>query len=246
MTVLRAEAVVLAARHLHDPAPARSLIAACRTALSRPYSVGLTLAVDVARAQQVSLAAAGPLAAPGETLQIDLGEGPCIQALEQHTPVLAADLHDTETTRRWPVYAEHALACGICAVFSLPVVHGLPGTSRAGLVLTLYHDHPGPLSGAELGTARTHAHAADLLLLTALASAEGETTDAWFLPSDAVIHQAVGKISYRHALTVDQALALLRAHAHTHGISLADLAQAVVHDGLGLPDPPQPPAPDQR
>ncbi|MEU7187062.1 ANTAR domain-containing protein [Streptomyces sp. NPDC045369] len=244
MTVPRAEAVVLAARHLNEPAPARSLVTACRTALDRSCSVGLALAVNAAQAQRVTLAAAGPLAAPGEALQLDLGEGPCIQALDQHPPpVLVADLHHTDTARRWPVYAERALACGIQAVFAFPVLHGPPGTGRAGLILTVYRNRPGPLSDAQRDTAHTHAHAADLLLLTALASAEDDTTDAWFLPSDAVIHQAIGKISYRHSVTIDQALALLRAHAHTHDISLTDLARAIVHDGLTLPDLPRPPAP---
>ncbi|MFZ3562729.1 ANTAR domain-containing protein [Streptomyces sp. BH097] len=110
-----------------------------------------------------------------------------------------------------------------------------------GIVLCAYRDRPGPLSRSERQTALTHVQAADLLLLTALAPTEGDTDSTWFAPTDAVIHQAIGKISHRHTVTIDQALALLRAHAHTHNTTLADLAHAIVYDDLQLTDLPLPP-----
>ncbi|MEU7230325.1 GAF and ANTAR domain-containing protein [Streptomyces chrestomyceticus] len=239
MTRFRAEAVALASRHVGRPHPARHLGEACRTALDDAYCVGLTLAADAALAQRASLCAAGPLAAQGETLQINLGEGPCVQALNQGSPVLADDLADPRTIRQWPVYAQQAQAHHIRAAFALPVLSGPAPAQQAGLVLTLYRDRPGPLSAAELHTAQLHADAAELLLLSAPVPAEDDLADAWLLPVEAVVHQATGVISYRHALTTGQALALLRTHAHTTDTDLTSLAHAIVHENLHLPDPPE-------
>ncbi|MFI9231671.1 GAF and ANTAR domain-containing protein [Streptomyces rimosus] len=238
MTGPRPEAVALAARHAGQAHPARHIGEACRTALRSTYSVGLTLAADAALAQRVSLCAAGPLAARGETLQINLGEGPCVQALKQRAPVLAEDLDDPAATRQWPVYAQQARAHRIRAAFALPVLNGTAPAQQAGLILTLYRDHPGPIREADLHTAQDHADAAELLLLTAPVPREDDPTHAWLLPTDAVVHQAIGVISYRHRLTTGQALALLRAHAHTHNTDLTTLAHAIVHEHLTLPEPP--------
>ncbi|MEF3118169.1 GAF and ANTAR domain-containing protein [Streptomyces chrestomyceticus] len=240
MTGPRAEAAALAARHIGQARPSQYLGEACRAALHGSYSVGLTLAADAALAQRVSLCCAGPLAERGESLQINLGEGPCVQALGQRAPVFADDLDNADTTRQWPVYAQQATAHHIRAAFALPVLNGTISAQQAGLVLTLYRDRPGPISGADLRTAQDHAEAADLLLLTAPAQIEDDLAHAWLLPAGAVVHQAIGMISYRHTLTTGQALALLRAHAHTQNTDLSTLAQAVVHDHLTLPDTPGP------
>ncbi|MEU4205872.1 GAF domain-containing protein [Streptomyces sp. NPDC039022] len=238
MSGTRAQAVALAARYAGQDHPARHLGQACRTALDDIYSVGLTLAADAALAQRVSLCAAGPLADHGERLQINLGEGPCVQALNQGTAVLADNLDDTHTTRQWPVYAQQAKAHHIRAAFALPALNGPVPAQQAGIALTLYRDQPGPLSAADLHTAQVHTDAAELLLLATPRPGDDDLTDAWFLPADAVVHQATGIISYRHTLTTGQALALLRAHAHTTDTDLTTLAHAIVHENLHLPDPP--------
>ncbi|MFH8350070.1 GAF and ANTAR domain-containing protein [Streptomyces sp. NPDC018045] len=237
MSATRAQAVALAARYADEDHPARHLGKACRTALDYIYSVGLTLAADAALAQRVSLCAAGPLADHAERLQVSLGEGPCVQALNQGTPVLADNLNDPHLTRQWPVYAQQALAHDIRAVFALPALNGPDPAQQSGLALTLYRDQPGPLPAADLHTAQVHTDAAELLLLATPQSTDDGLTDAWFLPADAVVHQATGIISYRHTLTTGQALALLRAHAHTTDTDLTNLAHAIVHEDLHLPDP---------
>ncbi|RSO03902.1 hypothetical protein DMH15_42495, partial [Streptomyces sp. WAC 06725] len=174
----------------------------------------------------------GTLAARGETLQTSLGEGPCVQALNQRAPVRADDLADADTMEQWPFYAEQARAHGIRAVFALPVLSGPGPTQQPGLVLSLYRDRPGPIPAADLHLAQDHADAADLLLPATPTPSEEDLAHAWLLPADAVVHQATGMISYRCAVSTGQALALLRAHAHTRGTDLATLAHAVVHEHL--------------
>ncbi|MEU3736460.1 MULTISPECIES: GAF and ANTAR domain-containing protein [unclassified Streptomyces] len=238
MTAARGEAVILASRYTGDAEPGLRIGQACRRALHSAYSVGLTLAVDAALAQRVSLCAAGPLARKGEELQISLGEGPCVQALSQRAQVLVADLDDPEATRHWPVFAQQAKTHYIRAAYALPILNGADPARQAGLALTLYRHRPGPISDADLQVAQDHADAADLLLLTTPVPTEDELVHAWLLPVEAVVHQAIGMISYRHSLTTGQALALLRAHAHTRATPLPSLARAIVHDHCTLLDPP--------
>ncbi|MEV5597507.1 ANTAR domain-containing protein [Streptomyces sp. NPDC052496] len=239
----RLTVVVLAARFVGHDQPAQHLGEACRAALNGAYAVGLTLAADAALAQRVSLCAAGTLATHGETLQVSLGEGPCVQALNQMAPVLADDVDDADAVRQWPTYAEQARAHGIRAIFALPVLGGPDPAQQPGLVLCLYRDRPGPIPEADLHLAQDHADAADLLLLATPTPNAEDLAHAWLLPADAVVHQATGMISYRHAVSISQALALLRAHAHTQGTDLSTLAHAVVHERLTLPGLSGPPAP---
>ncbi|MFC6063696.1 ANTAR domain-containing protein [Streptomyces ochraceiscleroticus] len=224
------------ARH-HDGSG--SIAVACRAALQAPCSVGLTLAADAALARRISLCCDGPLADAGETLEINLGEGPCVQALQQRASVLADDLTDLGATRLWPLFADEAQAQGIHAAFALPAVSHPRFADRAGIVLSLYRDRSGPLSPTDQHTARIHLDAAQLLLQAACAAApedDSELLVPHFAPSQAVVHQAVGMIIQRHDLSADHALDRLRAHAHSRGIDLTDLAHAVVHEDLDLPD----------
>ncbi|MFI9024577.1 ANTAR domain-containing protein [Streptomyces sp. NPDC053560] len=205
--------------------------------MQAPCSVGLTLAADAASASRISLCCDGPLAEAGETLEVNLGEGPCVQALQQRASIRAVDLTDPEITRPWPLYAIEAPTHGIRAVLALPTAPHPWSAARAGIVLALYRGRPGPLSPADRRTAGIHLDAAQLLLRTVGAEAPDNAPPLIRLPPDlAAIHQAIGIISHRHILSVDQALGLLRAHAHSRDIDLSALAHAVVHDGLPLPE----------
>lgn len=242
---------VIAARYAGRAHPARLISEACRTALRGEYSVGLTLADRSAYAQRVSLSAVGLLAGPGESLQISLGEGPCVQALSRHGPVVVDDVDVSEAARQWPLFALRAREHGIRALYALPTRDGPVATGPAELVLTLYRDRPGPASDADLDTARDHVAAADLLLISPAMSSPSPSTgpsgespdDAWLVTGPAVVHQAVGVLSYRHAVSTEEALALLRAHARRLGTDLPSLAHAVVHEKRELPGPPGPASP---
>ena len=71
----------------------------------------------------------------------DAGEGPCHDVLASAAPVLAADLGDAESGRRWPAFTPEARQLGAGAVFAFPLI---VGAIRAG-VLGLYRGSPGPL-----------------------------------------------------------------------------------------------------
>src|SRR5260370_41521966 len=60
------------------------------------------------------LASVGPHAQTVTTLQMELGEGPCIDAYASRIPVLLPDLADVKANR-WPAFASAASAAGVAA-----------------------------------------------------------------------------------------------------------------------------------
>jgi len=81
-------------------------------------------------------------------LQVELGEGPCLQAHTSGIPVLLPDLA-AEPANRWPAFAAAALAAGVHAEFSLPLTVGPGGIGT----LDLCRDRPGMLSDEHLADA---------------------------------------------------------------------------------------------
>ena len=94
-------------------------------------------------------------------LQLTLGEGPCHDVLASAAPVLAGDLGDAESARRWPAFTPAACQLGAGAVFAFPLI---VGAIRAG-VLGLYRGSPGPLPDRQLGDLLILADAATVMLL---------------------------------------------------------------------------------
>jgi hypothetical protein len=105
---------------------------------------------------------------------LTLGEGPCHDVLASAAPVLAADLGDEQSGRRWPGFAAQACLLGAGAVFAFPLTIG---AIRAG-VMGLYRRSPGPLPWERLGDALILADAATVLLLDAAGHGAGGGTAA--------------------------------------------------------------------
>jgi ANTAR domain-containing protein len=173
-----------------------------------------------------------------------LGEGPCHDVLASAAPVLAADLGDQESDRRWPGFAAPAVQLGAGAVFAFPLS---VGAIRAG-VMGLYRDLPGPLPGERFGDALILADAATMLLLDGLqgdgdgaAAASGQAVDGQ--ARDLAVHraeidQATGMLTIQLGVGVAEAFARLRAYAYTSDRRLADVASDIVARRLRLHDDP--------
>lgn len=107
-----------------------------------------------------------------DDVQFTLGEGPCIDAWTQGSPVLAPDLHSVEARARWPWFAASAVDTGVEAVFAFPM---RAGAIRPG-VLVLYRKRAGSLMDEQLADALVLARAAlDVTLDTA--RADGARSD---------------------------------------------------------------------
>jgi len=162
-------------------------------------------------------------------LQLTLGEGPGPDARARGGPVLASDLGDPGSARRWPVFAPAAAQAGAAAVFVFPLQ---VGAIQAG-VMGLYRERAGPLSGPELGDALVFADTATLLLLDGPGG-----QPAGLAVHRAEIDQATGMLTEQLGVGIAEAFIRLRAYAYAHDRRLSDLARDIVARRLRLrPDP---------
>ncbi|HEX5300663.1 MAG TPA: GAF and ANTAR domain-containing protein, partial [Streptosporangiaceae bacterium] len=155
-------------------------------------------------------------------VQLMLGEGPCHDVLASAAPVLAGDLGDTESVRRWPGFAPAAARLGAGAVFAFPLI---VGAIRAG-VLGLYRGSPGPLSGRQLGDVLILADAATVMLL---GGGDGDGVAVDGQGRDLALHraeidQATGMLTEQLGVGAAEAFARLRAYAYAQDRRLADVA----------------------
>ena len=176
-------------------------------------------------------------------LQLTTGEGPCHDVLASAAPVLAPDLDDAESIRRWPAFTPAARQLGAGAVFAFPLI---VGAIRAG-VLGLYRGSPGPLPDRHLGDLLILADAATVMLLGG-AHGDGETEDgAWpdGQAQDLALHraeidQATGMLTVQLGVPAAEAFARLRAYAYSQDRRLADVAGDIVARRLRLARDQQP------
>ena len=173
-----------------------------------------------------------------EALQIELGEGPCLQAYQTGRQVLVNDLSvDTE----FPAFGPRAQAAGMAAVHSFPLI--ADGTVVGAL--NVYAAQPSALDepGSEAG--QLLADVATTYILNARTLAEshklaGQLQQA--LDSRVVIEQAKGKLSEQLGVSVTEAFEVMRRHARSNGRRLHDVAVEVVAGTLRLPSPSPSPA----
>ena len=173
-------------------------------------------------------------------LQLTLGEGPCHDVLASAAPVLAADLGDAESSRRWPAFTPEAREGGAGAVFAFPL---FVGAIRAG-VLGLYRRSPGSLRDGQLGDLLVLADMATMLLLDSIgggAAADGHLDGAWLdgQSPDLAMHraeidQATGMLTVQLGVTAAEAFIRLRAYAYSEDRRLADVASDIVARRLRL------------
>lgn len=172
-----------------------------------------------------------------EMLQIDLAEGPCVDAGEGLSPVLISDLRDPAegVAKRWPFFVPQVDALGIHGVFAFPVRIGsvVLGT------LELYRRRAARLEARQLSSAL---RAADEMCTAIVdlggpmedvhldvVSPEAASRDAGILGrSAASVHQAAGMVMVQACSTIDEAMAQLRATAFAEGVPLTWLAAEVI------------------
>jgi len=170
-------------------------------------------------------------------LQLTTGEGPCHDVLASAGPVLAADLGDAESIRRWPGFTPAARKLGAGAVFAFPLI---VGAIRAG-VLGLYRGSPDPLPDRRLGDLLILADAATVLLL-GRAHRYAEDDNGPGLDGQAPglalhraeIDQATGMLTVQLGVSAGEAFARLRAYAYAQDRRLADVASDIVGRRLRL------------
>jgi ANTAR domain len=167
-----------------------------------------------------------------QELQLELGEGPGVDAWSSDVPVLEPDLAQRGAVR-WPTFAGAAEGAGVRAVFAFPLQ---AGAIRIG-VLMLYRDHVGALSEEELALGLVVADVVTQIVLALQAGAPPDTVHELLAGEPAhwaEVHQATGMVSVQLGGSIDEAFVRLRAHAFADGRSLRDVARDVVSRRLTL------------
>jgi hypothetical protein len=218
------------ARQEGVPVSLRHAVLACADSVA---SAGVGLVVARNGAPREPLVASSASTEELEELQFLLGQGPCMDTVAGHGPVLVADLAGPDAHRQWPVFAPAAAARGIRAMFSFPVA---AGAALVG-VLDVYRHNPGPLGQRELADALIFAEAVLLLALDSRGGITSELRD--LLDSElsarrAHVHQATGMVAAQLGVPVTDALAALRAYAFTRGRGLGDVAADVLDRRIRL------------
>ena len=218
--------------HSAEPGPFGRMERLC-TALTRTLpaaGVGVSVLTDDTYLGG-TVAASDPVSRRLDELQFTLGEGPCIDAYTLRRPVREPDLSGTGSSR-WPGYAAAAQDEGVQAVFAFPLQIG---TARAG-AMDVYRREAGSLTQRALSQALTFATVAMRLLLdTQHAPGAGAGTDL----DDALayrleVYQAQGMVMVDLGVSLDEAMARMRAHAYAHERSLTDVARDIVDGSLNL------------
>jgi transcriptional regulator with GAF, ATPase, and Fis domain len=182
-----------------------------------------------------TVACSDELAGRVNSLQYDLGEGPCLTALADGRPVRCDDLAADD---RWPRFTPQAVASGIRSVLSLPLI----AQDRVIGALNLYARARVAFGETETRMAEKFAeNAAGALALGQRLVSYAALTDQLreSLASRAVIDQAVGIIMGRESCTQDKAFAALRTASQNRNVKLRALAEEVVTGVAG--EAPQPP-----
>jgi hypothetical protein len=171
-----------------------------------------------------TVSATDPHIARVDELQLDLGEGPCWDALDSGLPVHEPDLRGSPR-RIWPLFSPALAAEPIAALFAFPMT---VGPFRIGAI-DLYDVHPRELDdAAEARVVEFAAVAGRRVLGRALRLTEqGVDQD---IPRHArrVIHQATGFVIAQLGVPVDEAELLIRASAFAEGRSMHEIAEELV------------------
>lgn len=159
-----------------------------------------------------------------EELQIEHGEGPCIDAFDDKELVHAADLG---AEKRWPSFSPAAVDRGLRAVLASPI----PYSEQAVGVVAVFAAEPHPWTEAEREAIVAFTELVALLILNAMEATERGRLAAELqvaLDSRVVIEQAKGVLVGRHGLTTRQAFERLRRQARDQRRPLTEVARGVV------------------
>lgn len=204
----------------------------CRTAGRILPASGVAVSLMTERGPTGIVAALDEASEVVEELQFVLGEGPCWEAFETRAPVLVPEMRG-DAARRWPGYSAAAEAHGVRSAFAFPLQ---VGSVRLG-VLDIYRDQPGALAREALGNARALASVATGALLDGQDAAGDDAAPIGVekaLESRFAVYQAQGMVMIQLGVTLNEAMARLRAHAYAHDRSLGSVAREVVARTLSL------------
>jgi GAF domain-containing protein len=165
-----------------------------------------------------TLAATDPLVTALDDLQYQLGEGPCLSAIFDETPVVT--INDAARETRWPSFIPPAVELGLRSQLGLRLY--VENTTMGGL--NLYSTVARTIDPDVLATAELFAASAAL----ALGKARQEEDLYSALSTRKVIGQALGLLMERYELDEDRAFQYLARVSQHSNHKLRDVAAEMV------------------
>jgi GAF domain-containing protein len=159
-----------------------------------------------------------------EELQIDHGEGPCIDAFDDKELIHAADLG---SEKRWPAFSPAAVDRGLRAVLASPI----PYNQMAIGVVTVFSTRVHPWSPeGELALIAFTDLAALTIANTMQSEQRGELADQLQRALDArvVIEQAKGALVARDGISAGEAFEQMRRRARAERRRVVEIAREVM------------------
>jgi hypothetical protein len=206
----------------------------CGPCLEALDVTGVSVSMLTGTMTQATLGATDAVAARIEELQLDLGEGPCWEAMDSRAPVLVPDVRLVEG-RPWPLFAAAAQDIPAGGIFAFPL--------RVGAIdlgsLDVYRTQVGVLEPPAVRDAATLAETVAWAMLQRLLTDPREDLEGWerdYSDSRREVHQATGMILAQVGTTPAGAFALLRARAFSEGRPVRQVARDVVARRVSFTD----------
>lgn len=169
----------------------------------------------------VTVAASDEVARRADEIEREVGEGPCVDAIEEEAAQLDGDL---SAESAWPVLRDRLLE-------ETPV-RGMAGfrllvDDRKVAALNLFSDRPLALTGASVNQAAVLAAFASVTLMAADRQ-EQVTTLREGLASNREIGKAVGLMMAFHKVDDDAAFEILRSASQDMNLKISEIAKQIV------------------
>lgn len=167
-----------------------------------------------------------------ELLQLEAGEGPCVEAYADGEPRQAGSAE--EMRARWPRFAAAAESAGFVSV------HSIPMRSRDTVLgsMNLFRSVPGALEERDLAAVRALTDVATISILQQRSADQAARTQEQLqraLDSRVAVEQAKGFLANTHRIGPDEAFTLLRQWARSNNVLLNDAARAVTERRVIIP-----------
>ncbi len=177
-----------------------------------------------------TIASTDPIAERADSLQYELGSGPCVDAALEQSMQVAGHV---ATDPRWPTWGRAAADVGVRSVLSQRL--NLEHEQEPLAALNLYSDRRDSFDDTSTGIALVLATHAAAVVSRSLSQARARNLQR-ALESNRDIGVAIGILMHRHRFTREQAFDLLRLASQDSNRKLADIALDVADTGtLELP-----------
>jgi GAF domain-containing protein len=162
-------------------------------------------------------AATDPIVEKADQLQMECGEGPCLESIWTHDTYV---VHDAETDERWPVYGPLVAGLGLHSILGLRL-HSADQTLGA---LNLFSVERREFTEEDVSMAHVFAQHASV----ALAAARKEEGLRVAIDARHLIGQAQGILMERFGLDADKAFLVLRRYSQDNNVKLRAVAERLI------------------